>query len=101
MHCADILLCCTITTTLDKPWEDLSILWVKKKTVSEELQEHLMIYEISLMNSLLIDFLFIWIPTMGEATTDYTGNTSSWMKTPDSAKEKPWILSKSPNIQLH
>lgn len=51
-----------------------------------------MIYEICLMNLLLTDFLFIWIPTVVEAITDDTGNTSSWMKTQDFAKDKPWDL---------
>lgn len=64
----------------------------KQKITSEELHEHLMIYEICLMNLLLTDWLFIWIPTVIEATVDYTGNTSSCMKTQYSANDKPWDL---------
>lgn len=57
-----------------------------------------MIYELGLVNLLLTGFLFIWIPTVVETTTDYTGNTSSWMRTRDSATDEPWDLEQVSNL---
>lgn len=57
-----------------------------------------MIHELCLLNLLLTGFLFIRIPTVVETTTDYTGNTSSWMRTWDSATDEPWDLEQVSNL---